>query len=145
MKKILLALGMVMIMACATTVAPKPKCDAQPPPAAPTQEEVLERVRFEAEVKGFEVWWALESVQLAGWLSERSGMKVDVELREVTFIDQYNIGMVHVFASSLIDETNLYIIITRPDGSWQIANIVVKEMLSVQPQEKKVDDHDEQL
>lgn len=140
MKKLLLVLGMILIMGCAATPLSKPKCDAQLPPA-PTQYEVLKQVRFEAEIKNFEIWWAQEKIPFEVWLSERAGMKVELILMEATFVHDYRAGIIHVRASSVIDEGDLYLVITKPEGIWIVVNII-----ALVPEETtEVDDNDEQL
>ena len=140
MKKLLLVLGMVLMMGCASAPLSKPKYDAQLP-SAPTQYEVLKQVRFEAEIKNFEIWWAQEKILFEVWLSDRAGMKIDLTLREATFVHDYRAGIIYVRASSVVDEEDLYLVITKPEGMWKVVNIIVP----VLEETTEVDDKDEQF
>jgi len=130
MKKLIIVLLLAFGLSCAGKMA-KPKCEVPPPPPAPTQEELLAQAVAQKTEQEFDVFWEEERHPLAFYMTSQIGAPTEVVRKEVIFTSDYRVALVHakllVIAMDVdVEMMNLYIVMTRPDGVWQVAQIIAE-------------------
>lgn len=141
MKRLLLALGIILLMACATSPALKYEAG---PSLADRQEKVLAQTKLNQETEIFEMWWAQEKIRFGMYMSSSAGHDLFLELKEVKFIHKYRVSAAHVRMTSAVDEGDLYIVATRPFGVWEISQVTIGDVTLLQ-KETGAENNDEQL
>lgn len=130
MKKLLIVLLLAFGLGCAGKMS-KPKCEVPPPPPAPTQAELLSQAIAEKTEQEFEAFWEEERHPLAFYMTSQIGAPCEVIKKEVVFTGDYRVALVHATVVIIAPEAdvemlNLYLIMTKPDGLWQVANIIAE-------------------
>lgn len=129
MKKILAIIMMMLFAGCVQPVWQTKKPVMCPPPPGPTQEQVLEEAKEEQEIEIFSEWWDTEAKMFQMYLSDLLKAPLVIDTIDIDFLDDYQIAILHIrFISSILPANGeAYIIVTRPEGAWNIHGLVAKD------------------
>lgn len=141
MKKFLVTLLIVFFAACSAPATTAPVEAAPAPPAkekveAAEQEDVvikkqqMERVKAEAQM--LQEWWQTERQLLTIFLTGQLGMPADIIVEEVAFMHDFQLAVMRATVKLPVGSLTLYVIITRPDGEWGVAGLIIKEQADAQ-------------
>lgn len=141
MKKFLVTLLIVFFAECSAHATTAPVEVAPAPPAkekveAAEQEDVVikkhQMKRVKAEAQMLQEWWQMERHLLTIFLTGQLGMPADIIVEEVAFMHDFQLAVMRATVKLPVGSLTLYVIITRPDGEWGVAKLIIKEQADAQ-------------
>lgn len=124
MKKLVIALAMVVLTGCAGLAGKE--CAKVSPPAQPTRAEILAEARQSMELDGLRAFWDNELLTLRPWLESKSPDPVEIELLSLEPTSDYGMAIIRASVSSGGTKAVLYMVLSRPQGTWSIATMIMR-------------------